>query len=435
MSIKFILIYKDIQFKYEIYKTYKERYMLDLDFVRKQFPAFSEPSLKGSAFFESAGGSYMCLQAMDRLERYFRQTKVQPYHPYPQAQLAGSQMDDAHIHFANWLNVSQQEIYFGPSTSQNTFVLSQAMLGWLETGDEVIVTNQDHESNSGVWRKLAQQGIVVKQWSVEPETGSLKIDDLGVLITDKTKLLVFPHCSNILGEINPVAEIAKLARKSGVLTLVDGVSYAGHGLPDVDALGVDIYLFSLYKVYGPHQGIMVVRENAAKLLTNQGHYFNTNLREKRLTPAGPDHAQVAAATGICDYLTALYDHHFEDKNASTKEKSYALHNLLMQSEKKVLKPLLDFFNGHPMIRIIGPNTVNDRASTVSIIIQGHSSMELASTLGEQGIMCGAGHFYSVRLLEAMGIDTQDGVLRFSLVHYTSSQDVEQLITKLGSIIK
>ncbi len=409
--------------------------MLDLDFVRKQFPAFSEPSLKGSAFFESAGGSYMCLQVMDRLERYFRQTKVQPYHLYPQAQSAGRQMDDAHIHFSNWLNVSEKEIYFGPSTSQNTFVLSQAMLGWLEAGDEVIVTNQDHESNSGVWRKLAQQGIVVKQWSVEPETGSLKIDDLGVLITEKTKLLVFPHCSNILGEINPVAEIAKLARKNGVLTLVDGVSYAGHGLPDVDALGVDIYLFSLYKVYGPHQGIMVVRENAAELLTNQGHYFNASLREKRLTPAGPDHAQVAAATGICDYLTVLYDHHFEDKNASTKEKSYALHNLLMQAEKKVLKPLLDFFNSHPMIRIIGPNTVNARASTVSIIIEGHSSLELASTLGEQGIMCGAGHFYSVRLLEAMGIDTQDGVLRFSLVHYTSSKEVEQLITKLGSIIK
>jgi len=409
--------------------------MLDLDFVRKQFPAFSEPSLKGSAFFESAGGSYMCLQVMDRLERYFRQTKVQPYHLYPQAQLAGSQMDDAHINFANWLNVSEKEIYFGPSTSQNTFVLSQAMLGWLEKGDEIIVTNQDHESNSGVWRKLAQQGIVVKQWNVEAETGSLKIDDLGVLITNKTKLLVFPHCSNILGEINPVAEIAKLARKNGVITLVDGVSYAGHGLPDIDALGVDIYLFSLYKVYGPHQGIMVVRENAAKLLTNQGHYFNASLREKRFTPAGPDHAQVAAATGICDYLTALYDHHFEDKNASTKEKSYALHNLLMQAEKKVLKPLLDFFNSHPMIRIIGPNTVNDRASTVSIIIQGHSSMELANTLGEQGIMCGAGHFYSVRLLEAMGIDTKEGVLRFSLVHYTSSKEVEQLITKLGSIIK
>jgi len=409
--------------------------MLDLDFVRKQFPAFSEPSLKGSAFFESAGGSYMCLQVINRLERYFRQTKVQPYHPYPQAQLAGSQMDDAHIHFANWLNVSQQEIYFGPSTSQNTFVLSQAMLGWLETGDEIIVTNQDHESNSGVWRKLAQQGIVVKQWNVEPETGSLKIDDLSVLITDKTKLLVFPHCSNILGEINPVAKIAKLAHENGVLTLVDGVSYAGHGLPDVDALDVDIYLFSLYKVYGPHQGIMVVRENAAKLLSNQGHYFNASLREKRLTPAGPDHAQVAAATGVCDYLTALYNHHFEDKSVSTKEKSNAINNLLMQAEKKVLKPLLDFFDAHPMIRIIGPNTVKDRASTVSITIQGHSSMELANTLGEQGIMCGAGHFYSVRLLEAMGIDTQDGVLRFSLVHYTSSKEVEQLITKLGSIIK
>jgi selenocysteine lyase/cysteine desulfurase len=407
---------------------------LDLAFVRQQFPAFSEPSLKHTAFFENAGGSYMCQQVIDTLDDYVRQTKVQPFHPYPQSQHAGAQMNNAYDKFASWLNVRQQEIYFGPSTSQNTYVLAQAMLGWLTVGDEIIVTNQDHEANSGVFRRLAQHGIIVKEWGVDPSSGSLDMDHLHGLCTKHTKLLVFPHCSNILGEINPVASIANLARKKGIKTLVDGVSYAGHGLPDVGALGVDIYLFSLYKVYGTHQGLMVVREQMDAFLCNQGHYFNDHLREKRLTPAGPDHAQIAAAAGVCDYLNALYQHHRALGDGSDQHKNILVHNLLRQAEMEVLEPLLAFFNQHHKITIVGPKQTANRAPTVSVLVQGHKAFDLASALGKEGIMCGAGHFYSMRLLQAMGIDAEEGVLRFSLVHYTSAEEVEKLINTLARLI-
>jgi selenocysteine lyase/cysteine desulfurase len=407
---------------------------LDLDFVRLQFPAFSEPSLKHTAFFENAGGSYMCQQVIDTLDDYIRQTKVQPFHPYPQSQHAGAQMNNAYGKFASWLNVGQQEIYFGPSTSQNTYVLAQAMLGWLKVGDEIIVTNQDHEANSGVFRRLTQQGIVVKEWGVDPKSGSLNVDHLPALFNKHTKLLVFPHCSNILGEINPVAHIASLARAKGVKTLVDGVSYAGHGLPDVDALGVDIYLFSLYKVYGTHQGLMVVREQMGALLSNQGHYFNDHLREKRLTPAGPDHAQIAAASGVCDYLSTLYQHHVTSDEPSDQLKNKVVHDLLRQAEMEVLEPLLAFFNQHHKITIVGPKQAANRAPTVSILVEGHKASDLAGALGKEGLMCGAGHFYSMRLLQAMGIDAEEGVLRFSLVHYTSAEDVEKLTKTLARMI-
>ena len=407
---------------------------LDLDFVRRQFPAFSEPSLKDTAFFENAGGSYMCRQVMDQLDRYVRQTKVQPFHPYPQAQKAGAHMQSAYGKFSDWLNVGAEEIYFGPSTSQNTYVLAQAMLGWLTKGDEIIVTNQDHEANSGVFRRLAQQGIVVKEWCVDANSGSLNVDHLPALFNQHTKLLVFPHCSNILGEINPVAHIASLARAKGVKTLVDGVSYAGHGLPDVDALGVDIYLFSLYKVYGTHQGVMVVRQQMDACLSNQGHYFNDHLREKRLTPAGPDHAQIAAAAGVCDYLSTIYQHHATTDNAHDQDKNKVVHDLLRQAEVEVLEPLLEFFNEHQKITLIGPKQAANRAPTVSVLVQGHKAFDLASALGAEGLMCGAGHFYSMRLLQAMGIDAEEGVLRFSLVHYTSAQDVQKLTQTLARMI-
>lgn len=409
--------------------------MLDLQFVRQQFPAFSEPSLQQSAFFENAGGSYMCVQVMNRLSTYYHETKVQPYHLYPQAQRAGAQMDAAYVELAKWLNVKADNIYMGPSTSQNSYVLAQAMLGWLQPGDEVIVTNQDHEANSGAWRRLESQGIVIKEWSVDPATGSLSTAQLESLYSAATKALVFPHCSNILGEINPVAEICAGAKARGVFSVVDGVSYAGHGLADISALGADIYMFSLYKVYGPHQGVMVVSDAMAEKLSNQGHFFNAHLREKRLTPAGPDHAQIAASTGVCDYFEAVYRHHFDDADSvSDSEKADRVHQLFLEAEKKALTPLMNYLNSEPKIRIIGPNTVEGRAPTVSIVVEGKKSMELAAALGERGIMCGAGHFYSLRLLEAMGVETEQGVLRFSLVHYTGEADVAKLIDELKLVI-
>ena len=163
-------------------------------------------------------------------------------------------MDESYESFARYLNVKADEVFFGPSTSQNTYVLSQAMRGYLKAGDEIIVTNQDHEANSGAWRRLAEFGMVVKEWSVNRETGQLETEGLKELLSDKTKLVTFPHCSNIIGQINPVKEWTKLAHELGATVVADGVSYAGHGFPDIADLGVDIYVFSLYKTYGPHQG-------------------------------------------------------------------------------------------------------------------------------------------------------------------------------------
>ena len=246
---------------------------LDLDFVRNHFPAFSEESLKDWAFFENAGGSYVCGQVLDRLNGYYRKTKLQPYHPFPASQQAGQEMDDAHVKLAAYLNVSEDEIDFGPSTSQNTYVLAHAFRATMEKGDEIIVTNQDHEANSGAWRRLVDSGIVVREWRVNPETGLLDPSDLDDLLNEKTKLVTFPHCSNIIAHINPVAEIAAKVHAAGAKIVVDGVSYAGHGFPDVDALGADVYLFSLYKTYGPHQGLMVVRRETRELLPTQGAFL------------------------------------------------------------------------------------------------------------------------------------------------------------------
>ena len=275
-------------------------FALDTAFVRSQFPAFAEPGLRDRAFFENAGGSYACQAVIDRLGEYYRRLKVQPYYPYAVSSEAGLWMDRSYERLAEYLGVGAESMHFGPSTSQNTYVLAQAIRKLLRPGDEIVVTNQDHEANSGVWRRLATDGVMLREWRVNPDSGALALSDLDGLLTPRTRLLAFPHCSNIVAQINPVAAITARARAVGAISVVDGVSYAPPGFPDVGDLGADIYLFSLYKTFGPHQGLMVVRPELLESLGNEGHYFNGAYMRKRLVPAGPDHAQVAAAGGIAD---------------------------------------------------------------------------------------------------------------------------------------
>jgi cysteine desulfurase family protein (TIGR01976 family) len=406
---------------------------LDIDFVRAQFPAFSEPSLKGQAFFENAGGSYACGQVIDRLTRYYRETKVQPYAPYAASMRAGAEMDEARARLGALFNVNADELHFGPSTSQNTCVLANAFRPAWQEGDEIIVTNQDHEANSGAWRRLAETGITVREWQVDPETGMLDPADLENLLSERTRLVAFPHCSNIVAHINPVATITALAHAAGALTVVDGVSYAPHGLADVRKLGADVYMCSLYKVYGPHQGVMVVRREVLDKLANQSHYFNAGEVHCKISPAGPDHAQIAAAGGIADYFDALYEHHHSG-DATPQERAGRVSKLMRDHEQTLTQQLLNYLGSRNDLRVLGPVDARVRAPTITLDTSASLPGELAEKLGKKSIMCGAGDFYAPRVLEAMGIDPVRGVLRLSFVHYTSSEEIAQLISALDDVL-
>jgi selenocysteine lyase/cysteine desulfurase len=405
---------------------------LDIEFVRAQFPAFAEPSLSGQAFFENAGGSYTCKQVLDRLERFYRQRKVQPYAPYAASRAGGAEMDEARSRLAALMGVETDEVSFGPSTTQNTYVLAQAFRKFIQPGEAIIVTNQDHEANSGPWRRLAEDGIQIREWRIDPQTGHLDIADLEALLDEDVRLVCFPHCSNVIGEINPVPEITAIAHAAGAFACVDGVSYAPHGLPDLGELGPDIYLFSSYKTYGPHQGIMVIRRALADLLPNQAHYFNADVRCKRFTPAGPDHAQVAACAGMADYMELLASHHDAPAGPAVQRGAF-VHDLMRGHETALLQLLLDWASARNDLRLLGPADAELRAPTVALDL-GRPAEPVAEALAEHGIMAGGGDFYAVRALEAMGIDPAKGVLRLSFTHYTTEEEVEKLIEALEAVL-
>ena len=401
----------------------------DLDFVRAQFPAFSEPSLSGWAHFETAGGSYACAPVIDRLTEFYRRLKVQPYAPYPASAEAGAWMDESRARLAAWLGVAEDELHFGPSTSQNTYVLARAFRpGWRE-GDAIIVTNQDHEANSGAWRRLAETGIEVREWRVDAE-GRLDGAELDRLLDGRVRLVAFPHCSNIVAEINPVADWCARVRAAGAVSVVDGVSYAPHGLPDVAALGADVYLFSSYKTYGPHLGVMTVRREVMARLANQSHFFNDAETSKRLVPAGPDHAQIAAAAGMATYFESLDAHHHPD--AGPEGRTARVHDLIRARETALLAPLLDHLRGRNDLRVLGPVDPARRAPTVAIApnLPGEAA---AARMAEHRIMCGGGHFYARRLVEALGVDPDHGVLRLSFVHYAAPEEIARAVDALDAL--
>src|SRR5690606_20094210 len=289
-------------------------------------------------------------------------------------------------------------------------------------------TNQDHEANTGAWRKLASLGIEVRQWAVDGQTGRLSLDALDALLDAKVRFVAAPHCSNVVGEINPVAEIAARARAVGALTIIDGVSYAPHGLPDLAALGVDIYFFSAYKVFGPHQGVMAIRPDLAKALPNQGHYFNDAKLRYRLTPAGPDHAQIAASAGIVDYLEQVAA--LAPASVEGLDPFRRAHAAMRAQEVALSAPLLDYLRSRNDIRLIGPADPQSRAPTISVLAK-EPGIDIARRLTKHGVMASGGNFYAVRLLDALGIDPHNhGVLRLSFVHYTTPEEITQLIEAL-----
>lgn len=352
-------------------------------------------------------------------------------------------MDASRLRWAAALGVETDDVSFGPSTSANTYALAQAMAAVLGPGDNVVVTNQDHEANTGAIRREAERaGATVLEWRIDPDTGLLALDDLADLLSvaGRTRVVTMPHCSNIVGMENPVAEAAAMAHQAGARIVVDGVSFAPHGLPDVAALGVDAYLFSLYKVYSVHQGVFVTRNGLLDELPNQGHGFNATVAARRLTPAGPDHAQEAAAGAVLDYVEASHRHHTGTEAADLRHAMADATRRWQAHEAALLAPLLDWLAARSDVRVLGPIAPGSEADgrhrcpTVAFVPATHEPDAVARQLGERGVWCGAGTFYAPRVIEGMGEDVERGVVRLSFVHYTSEAEVDRALTALEAVL-
>jgi len=413
-----------------------ENIKLDTNFVRSQFPAFKDPLSKDWSFFENAGGSYVPKNVIEKLTNFMTSTKVQPYAEYPMSKIAGDNMNKATRLFASMINAKENEILIGGSTSINLYVLSNALKKFVKTGDEIIVTNQDHEANISPWRKLEEIGAKIIEWKLNKDNHELEIDILKKIINNKTKILAVTHCSNIVGSINNLKLISDIAHQYGTIVVGDGVSYAPHGFPNVKDLDVDFYTFSLYKTYGPHLALLYGKEEILKNLPNQNHEFLDGQYPYTINPGGPNHEELVSLIGIYEYFENLYNHHFDNDKLNIREKINKINDIIAKHEENIANPILEFISSTKSLKLIGKNYIKNknRAPTISFISNNKSSKDISELLVKNNVATRNDNFYAWRCLKALGIDTEDGVVRISLVHYNNIEEVNKLIKVLKKVI-
>ena len=404
---------------------------LDVEFCRNFFP----PLANGEVYFENAGGSYASRQVIEALEGYMRECQCQPGWRFASSRSARERLDRSESLMAEAINADRDEIVIGPSTTLNVYVLAHALAPLLEPGCEIVVTNQDHEANGGAWRRLADAGVVVREWRVDARSGDLPMDALDELLNERTKLVCFPHVSNIVGSVNDVEAITAKAHAAGAMVCIDGVATVAHQLPDMKALDVDFYLFSVYKMYGPHLAVMYAKREHIEAASNQNHFFHEGNIPEKLHPGGLSYESTASMAGIIDYLEAVYAHHFGAADNDLRGRLNKVYALFRKQESSLMAPVLEYLAGRPDIRLIGRNTADahERAPTFSVTVAGRDPADIAMQLADRNICVGHGHFYGYRCVDALGIDPTQGVLRFSMVHYNTIDEVQRLTAALDEI--
>ena len=411
-----------------------ENIKLDINFVRSQFPAFNDPLCKDWSFFENAGGSYVPINVIKKLNDFMTSTKVQPYAQYPMSKNAGDKMDLSTKLFAEMINAKENEIIIGGSTSVNLYVLSNALKSFIKPGDEIIVTNQDHEANISPWRRLSQSGAIIREWKFNKENYELDISELKKILSKKTKIVAVTHCSNIIGSINNLKEIADLVHSYGGILIGDGVSFAPHGFPDVKKLDVDFYSFSLYKTYGPHLALLYGKEEILKKLPNQNHEFLNGQYPYTINPGGPNHEELASLHGIYEYFNFLFDHHFGNSDINIRKKIDKINSLIASHEEYIANIFLDYISTRNDIKVLGKKRISNknRAPTISLVTKNKTSKEFSNHLVSKKIATRNDNFYAWRCLESLGIETNDGVVRISMLHYNTKKEVLNLINAIES---
>ncbi|WP_206211830.1 aminotransferase class V-fold PLP-dependent enzyme [Wenzhouxiangella sp. XN24] len=400
---------------------------LDLDWVRSRFPALRSDWV----LMDNAGGSTPLGAAVDRIAEYLRRWPVQLGASYTPSAEAGELQAEARAGLAGLFASgggpvpSPGQIAIGASTTSLLSRLARALAPTLVAGDEIIVTDADHEANIGPWLRLQSQGVVIRWWRIRPDSMQLELDDLDALLTARTRLLCFTHASNLLGSALDIKAIAARARTAGARCCVDGVAYAPHRALAFAEWGVDWYAFSLYKVFGPHCAVLCSSPEGAGMLANLNHeWMQPSDAAGRLEAGAYPYELAWGAAAVPAYLEALGAHHGGSAFAAIEA-----------HECTLTTRLLDWLAPRPGIRIIGaPAAGPGRLPTVSFVTSRAAPQAVVAHTDSAQVGIRHGHFYAPRLVEALGLERATGVVRVSLAHYNTLAEVERLISALDGAL-
>jgi cysteine desulfurase family protein (TIGR01976 family) len=402
-----------------------------MEHVRKQFPGLAN----GWAFFDNAGGTQILSRVVDRMNDFLFNMNVQTGGSYDVSIRAAAALHSGREAMMHLVNASRpEEIAFAASTTVALQNLARSMESQFREGDEVIVTVSDHESNIGPWVGLEKLGVNIKTWNVNRESLELELGDLEGLLSKRTRLVAVTHVSNILGTINPVGEIADLVHKHGALICVDSVAFAPHRAIDVSAWDIDFLALSVYKVFGPHVAVLYGKYDLFAELDNLYHYFyDKDKIPAKLEPGNASYELAYSSTGIVDYLAELGG---SAGDVPVRQKIELAFERITQHENILAEQLLSYLRSRDDCRIIGRERGDDprRVPTISFAIESWDPGEIARRIDAYNIAIRFGDFHARRLIEYLGLDENNGVVRVSMTHYNTLTEVDALIAALGEVL-
>jgi cysteine desulfurase family protein (TIGR01976 family) len=412
--------------------------------LRTEFPALQQTAGgRPLVFFDGPGGTQVHGTVIEAMNQYLTEANSNFHGAFLYSQRTDETIDAAREAMADLLNASRpEEIVFGPNMTSLTFSLSRAIGRTLSPGDEVVVTRLDHDGNIAPWLALQEQGATVRHVDFDPGDCTLDMAGLEEAITPRTRLVAVGYASNAVGTINDIPRIIELAHAAGAWVYVDAVHYAPHGPIDVQDLGCDFLVCSVYKFFGPHQGILYGRHDlleslpAYKVRPADGappHKFETGTQSFEA---------MAGTTAAVDYLASVGRRFggevegqfpgFEGRRLDLKTAMAAIRLYERGLCHHLVAGLLEI-DGLRFYGITDPQRFDQRVPTVAFTMEGLSPDEIAQRLAAANIFSWNGNFYALAVTERLGLEGKGGLLRVGLAHYNTADEVHVLLGVLADM--
>jgi cysteine desulfurase family protein (TIGR01976 family) len=398
--------------------------------IRKQFPALQRRhNGKPVAYFDGPGGTQVPQRVVDAMADYLLHHNANTHWQYPTSNETDVALSRAREAFADLFNASPREIAFGNNMTTITFHVARALGRAWGPGDEIVVTELDHQGNVSPWHALAKErGVTVRTVPFDRESGDLIWTELERTVTPKTRLLAIGAASNALGAISKVKEATQLAHAQGALCFVDAVHFAAHRVIDVKAMDCDFLVCSPYKFYGPHAGVLYGRNELLAELDVPKVAAATNDIPERLETGTQNHEGIVGSAAAVEFLASLAP------GSNRRERLvHAISALHMRGDELFAQ----LWNGLTAIKGVccyGPQPGRNRTPTVSFVISGISSTDAARSLAKDGVFASNGNFYATGVIEKYG-HAKEGVVRAGCACYTTEEEVGQLVDGVKRIAR
>lgn len=418
-------------------KRGEETSTFDVESSRRQFPALTRVTAgKPAVFLDGPAGSQVPACVIEAVANYLGNTNANHGGVFATSRESDHVLTEARRAAADFVGAADpDEIVFGANMTTLTFALSRALSKTWQPGDEIIVTQLDHDANVTPWVLAARDaGATIREVAVRVKDCTLDLDDLKEKLSPRTKLAAITCASNLCGTVTPLREIARLVQKHGALLFLDAVHFAPHRLMDVVRWDCDFLVCSAYKFFGPHVGVLWGKRELLSMLEPYKVRPAANELPDRWMTGTQNHEGIAGLRAAIDYLAEI-GWRLAIGAGARREAIVAAMEAIASYEQQLLHQLLLGLGTMGSIHLHGQKDLkklDERVPTVAFSHKWLKPRTLAEKLAEQGIFAWHGNNYALRLSETLGLEP-DGAIRLGILHYNTAAEIDRTLDVLAGL--